>query len=88
MRFLVDSALSPLVVEGLRRNGHDATHARDYALQAAADDVVLGRAQQEDRVLVSADTDFGALLALRPSLRLSCSGGARIENRNDNWLSC
>jgi predicted nuclease of predicted toxin-antitoxin system len=36
---------------------------RDHELQAAGDDEVLDRASQEGRVLVSADTDFGSLLA-------------------------
>lgn len=71
MKFLVDNPLSPRVAELLREAGHDVVHVRDRGLQETDDEELFDLAAAEGRTVVSADTDFGALLALRGQMRPS-----------------
>jgi predicted nuclease of predicted toxin-antitoxin system len=71
VNFLIDSSLSPSLAEKLREAGHDSVHVRRYGIHKADDEVVIARAIQEDRVLVSADTDFASALAPRQVGKLS-----------------
>ena len=86
MRFLVDNALSPVVAEALVAAGHDALHVRDLGMQAATDEEIFEVAAGEGRTIVSADTDFGTILALRRTAEPSVlifrrSSGRRPEDQ-------
>ena len=63
MRLLIDQNLSPLLAEELVARGHDEVHVRSLGMSTASDLEIMGVAASEARVLVSADTDFGELLA-------------------------
>ena len=63
MRLLLDNNLSPKLVEPLVAAGHDVAHVGDRGMASADDPSVLALAAENRRVLVSADSDFGTLLA-------------------------
>jgi predicted nuclease of predicted toxin-antitoxin system len=72
MRFLIDANLSPRVAASLSSAGFESVHVGAVGLLTAADKAILDYAAANGLVIVSADTDFGELLALsRGSVRPS-----------------
>lgn len=71
MKFLIDNAVSPMLAEGLRAKGHDAVHIRDLGMAAAPDPEVFELATRQERIIISADTDFGTLVAFALSAKPS-----------------
>jgi predicted nuclease of predicted toxin-antitoxin system len=69
MRFLLDENVSFRVCAPLKAAGHDAVHVGEIGLTSTDDLVIMERARDEDRVLVTGDHDFVQILF--------ASGGSR-----------
>jgi len=63
VRFLVDENLSPQLCQFLAASGDAADHARQTVGAGASDQELMAYAIDKGAVVVTADTDFGALLA-------------------------
>lgn len=60
MRLLANENFPLDAVEGLRKAGHDVAWIREDS-RGVADDKILIRAQEENRIVVTFDKDFGEL---------------------------
>lgn len=81
MRFIIDMNLSPAWTEYLNERGHDAVHWANVGQPDAADAEIVSWARRHDRVILTTDLDFGAILALSASTRPSV-----IQLRTDATL--
>jgi predicted nuclease of predicted toxin-antitoxin system len=63
MRFLIDMNLGTDWVDLLQSAGHDAIHWSRIGAPNEADDTIMARAIDEQRIVLTADLDFGASLA-------------------------
>lgn len=64
MRFLADMGISMSTARALRQQGHAVVHLRDEGLGRLSDAAILGKAREEQRIVLTFDLDFGDLLAL------------------------
>ena len=81
MRFLIDQNLAPRLATVLGEHGHDAVHTSTIGLDVASDATVLDWARAENRALVSADSDFGTILASNHMARPSVLYIRRVQGR-------
>lgn len=88
MRFLADMGISPKTMAFLQSLGHDAVHLHDQGLDRLEDPAILAKAQEEDRILLTHDLDFGELIAVSGArLPSICVSSAQYAPRNGQPLS-
>ena len=80
MRILADLNISPRTVEFLRSLGHHVLRVDETLPITASDELIVARAIEESRTVLTQDLDFSAIIALSGenvpsliSLRLSSS---------------
>lgn len=91
MRFLLDECMSEHLAVLLGEAGHDAAHVKNLGLVGHVDEEVLEAALTAGRILISADTDFGELLArssaVLPSLVLFRQSNRRARHQADTLIA-
>ncbi len=70
MLLLVNENMAGTVIAELRQRGHDVLSVKE-SMRGEDDDVILARAQAEQRIVLTHDKDFGEL-AFRTHLPASC----------------
>jgi predicted nuclease of predicted toxin-antitoxin system len=68
MRFLTDQDVYQVTVDRLREWGHNVVTAREVGMQRARDEDLLAKARETNRLFVTRDKDFGALVFLKEEL--------------------
>jgi len=67
MKFLLDQDVYAVTAGFLTGLGHDVVTASSVGLSTADDSVLLRRAQDDSRIFVTRDRDFGGLVFVRGS---------------------
>ncbi len=63
MKFLADMGVSPLTVKALSQQGYNAIHISEEGLFSLPDSLIMLKAKDEGRIILTFDLDFGELLA-------------------------
>jgi predicted nuclease of predicted toxin-antitoxin system len=80
VKFLIDMPLSPALAIWLRMHNYDAVHASEIGMSRAPDTVIMARAVEDNRTIITADLDYPRLLALD-----AATSPSLILFRGGNW---
>lgn len=86
MKFLADMGISPKTVAFLNSLGYDAVHLHNQSLERLPDPDILEKAHREERVLLTHDLDFSALVAVSKA-KLPSVIIFRLRNMHPNRLN-
>ncbi|MCB9932506.1 MAG: DUF5615 family PIN-like protein [Planctomycetes bacterium] len=64
MKLLLDQGLPRSTADILRKAGHDAVHTGEIGMARAEDPLIIHKAVEDGRIIVTLDADFHTLLAL------------------------
>ncbi len=85
MRLLIDENIGQAVVDVLRQLGHDVRSIiEDHP--GASDTEVLELARDDNRILVTSDTDFGELIYLRKQTHKGVILLRLVDEANENKI--
>ncbi len=86
MRLLADLHIAPKTVQFLLELGHDIIRVADVLPPTASDHIILAKAAEQERAILTQDLDFSHLIALSgnafPSLITLRLSSSRIEYVN------
>lgn len=86
MKLLADLHISPRTVSFLRELGHDVVRVAEVLSPKSSDEEIVAHAASTERVILTQDLDFSAIIALRgqsgPSLITLRLTSSRVESVN------
>lgn len=65
MKFLLDQDVYAATAQFLRNSGHDVVTAAEIGCSQSADSDLLRIAQEQNRILITRDRDFGSLVFVK-----------------------
>lgn len=87
MKLLIDENLPPRLADLLTEADHPAVHVRNLDAAGSSDPQISALALTDARTIVSADTDFGALLASTGATEPSVTLVREVVHRRPQELS-
>lgn len=91
MKFLVDMSISPKTVKFLKKKGYEAVRVSNLGMAKSKDEEIFEYTIENDMILITADLDFGNILAYtkskKPSTIIFRLKNPSPENVNQMLLS-